>query len=66
MNADAPMPWRRLMVTMDSWGQERRNKLVLQIGDAGLLVWLSFALATIGPVPDVSRRLRPAMSPPRE
>ena len=45
---------------------EHRNKLVLQIGDVGLLVWLSFALATTGPVPDMSTRLRPAMSPPRE
>ena len=45
---------------------ERRNKLVLQIGDVRLLVWLSFALANTGPVPDMSKRLRPAMSPPRE
>jgi hypothetical protein len=46
--------------------QEHRNKLVLQIGDVGLLVWLSFALANTGPVSDMSKRLRPAMSPPRE
>jgi len=45
---------------------EHRNELVLQIGDVGLLVWLSFALANTGPVPDMSKRLRPAMSPPRE
>ena len=46
--------------------RQHRNKLVLQIGDVGLLVWLSFALANTGPVPDISKRLRPAMSPPRE
>ncbi len=30
---------------------EHRNKLVLQIGDVGLLVWLSFAIYNTGPVP---------------